>query len=204
MKKAFFGLALVVMVGLPRAWGSAGEGAQTGHAARDWSGFALGGGIAFDLSRSANSDDGRFWSQLHGGPWGFVDVGPFELSIAPAVGRIAKRARWCFLTLVVGASLIWRAPVSALGVYPLLGVGFDGAVWASRECLRSDYTLDAFPSGPFREFSALKFIIGFGKDFDVGEERFFRARALGHYGRRRAGNPHPWGGALRLGVGRRL
>ena len=96
---------------------------------------------------------------------------------------------------------------SVLGIFPLLGIGFDAILWVRYECLRSDRFVsdyDAVPNGrTFRNFSSLKLKAGFGRDFSFSENWFFRVRLLGYYGMR-LGNPHPWGGTLRLGVGRRL
>jgi len=183
---------------------------------------AIGGGIMADASRSANtclretrdfSDssagpenvDPRFWSQIYAGPWFFADVGSFEFSLGLAVGRIARRVRWCFLILAANIGIIWKAPVGVLDIFPLLGIGFDAIVWTRNECLRRHYVVsDAVPGGrTFRYFSSLKLKAGFGRDFGFSENRFFRARLLGYYGRR-LGNPHPWGGTLRLGFGKRL
>jgi len=163
----------------------------------------IGSGIMFDASRSRRTDDGRFWSQIYTGPWGFVDAGSFELSVGFVLGRIARQNRWCFPLLAMNVSLIWQVPAAAMGIVPLLGIGLDTVVWARHECLRSDYTLDTFPGHPIREFSSLKFKFGAGRDFDLSENRFFRTRLLGYYGRRFGGNPNPWGGTLRLGVAER-
>jgi len=93
------------------------------------------------------------------------------------------------------------------GYIPLLGIGFNAILWVRYECLRSDRFVsdyDAVPNGrTFRNFSSLKLKAGFGRDFSFSENWFFRVRLLGYYGMR-LGNPHPWGGTLRLGVGRRL
>ena len=167
--------------------------------------LAIGGGIMADATRSGESIDYRFWSQIYTGPWGFVDTRFFELSWGLAVGRMARRNRWCLLVLAANSSLLWKVPFGVLGIHPLLGVGFDAIVLVRYECLRSDRVVsEAIPDGrTFMNFSVLKFKIGFGRDFDFREDRFFRVRLVGYYGRR-LGNPHPWGGTLRLGVGRRL
>ena len=168
---------------------------------------ALGGGIIADANRSGEDIDidYRFWSQIFAGTWFFADTRAFELSFGLAVGRIARRNRWCFLILAANPSLFWKIPADVLGIFPLLGIGFDAVLWVQHECLRSYVVVsDAIPSGrTFRNFSSLKFKAGLGRDFNLREERFFRVRLLGYYGRR-LGNPHPWGGTLRLGVGRRL
>jgi len=163
---------------------------------------AAGGGIMFDASRSRNTDYGHFWSQIYTGPWGFVDIGPFELSCGFVIGRVARQRRWCFLILAVNASLVWQAP-AARGISPLFGVALDTVVWARHACLRSDYTLDTLPNHPVREFSAVKFKTGIGRDFEIAENRFFRVRFMGYYGRRPGSNPNPFGLTLRLGAGSR-
>lgn len=167
---------------------------------------ALGWGIEADGSRSARSDDGRFWSQISAAPHAFADFGSFELSLALGIGRIAREARWCFLIATANLGLLWQPPISALGISPLVGFGLGAVPWARRDCLRSDYTLDAIQGSPFRDFSALRLKAGFGRDFGIGlcGELFFRARLVGYYGKRRSGSPNPLGGALRLGVGRRV
>jgi len=166
---------------------------------------AAGGGIVADATRSGEEIDYRFWSQIFIGPLGFVDTEFFELSLGVAVGRIARRNRWCLLIVAVNPSLLFKVPVSVLGIHPLLGVGFDAIVWVREECLRTPAIVsDALPDRrTFMNFSAFKFKAGFGRDFGFSEDMFFRVRALGYYGRR-LGNPHPLGGTLRLGVGRRL
>ena len=166
---------------------------------------AVGGGIVADTSRSGETIDYRFWSQIYTGPWFFMDAGFVELSLGLTVGRLARRNRWCFLILAANPSLLFRIPFSVLDISPLLGIAFDAILWVRHECLRSyEVVTDAVPDGrTFRNFSSLKFKAGFGKDFDLSENRFFRVRLLGYYGRR-LGNPHPWGGTLRLGFGRRL
>jgi len=164
----------------------------------------IGGGIVFDGSRSRNTDYGRFWSQIYTGPWGFVDAGALEFSVGFVLGRVARQNRWCFPILAMNVSMLWRTPFDFVGIAPLLGFSLDTIVWARHRCLRSDYTLDTLPGHPIREFSSLKFMMGFGRDFNVSEDQFFRTRLLGYYGRRLGGNPNPFGGTLRLGVGRRL
>ncbi|MCL2232074.1 MAG: hypothetical protein FWB99_03255 [Treponema sp.] len=164
---------------------------------------AVGGGIVFDASRSRNTDYGHFWSQIYTGPWAFVDIGAFELSCAFVVGRVARQRRWCFLILAVNISLIWQAPLAAHGITPLFGIALDTVAWARHACLRSDYTLDTLPNHPLREFSAVKLKTGIGRDFSISENRFFRVRLLGYYGRRFGGNPNPFGLTLRLGAGGR-
>ena len=165
----------------------------------------------FDLGRTADShtdvlaeaepgDRKRFWSHLYTGPWGFVDMGPFELSAGIGIGRVAREIRWCFLMLTVNTGLIWRTPVDFVGIHPLLGVSFDAVVWMRRECLRSPAVA---PERPFTYFSSLKFMLGFGRDFAFCDNRFFRLRVLGHYATR-FGNPDPFGGTLRVGFGRLL
>ena len=159
-----------------------------------------GGGMVFDASRSRRTDDGRFWSQIYTGPWGFVNAGSVEFSMGFVFGRVARQSRWCFPILATNVSVIWQAPFAVRGIAPLLGVSFDTVAWARYECLRSDYTLDTLSRHPIGEFSPVKFKLGAGKDFDISRDRFFRARLLGYYGRRFGGNPNPWGGTLRLGV----
>jgi len=160
----------------------------------------IGGGMVLDASRSRRTDDGRFWSQIHTGPWGFMDARSFEFSVGFVFGRIARQSRWCFPILAMNVSVVWQAPLATMGIVPLLGVSFDTIVWARHECLRSDYTLDTLPGHPIREFSSVKFKLGAGRDFDISDDRFFRARLLGYHGRRFGGNPNPWGWTLRLGV----
>ena len=160
----------------------------------------IGGGMVLDASRSRRTDDGRFWSQIYTGPWGFMDAGSFELSVGFVFGRVARQSRWCFPILAMNASVVWQAPLAAMGIVPLLGVSFDTIAWARHGCLRSDYTLDTLPRHPIREFSSVKFKLGAGRDFDISDDRFFRARLLGYHGRRFGGNPNPWGWTLRLGV----
>ena len=196
---------MVLLVTACTAWGAlAQEEASGGGAEGGRNGIvsAAGGGIMFDASRSRNTDYGHFWSQIYTGPWGFVDIGPFELSCGFVIGRVARQRRWCFLILAVKASLVWQAP-AARGISPLFGVALDTVVWARHACLRSDYTLDTLPNHPVREFSAVKFKTGIGRDFEIAENRFFRVRFMGYYGRRPGSNPNPFGLTLRLGAGSR-
>jgi len=166
---------------------------------------AIGGGVMADASRTGESVDYRFWSQIYAGPWFFLDAGDFEFSAGLAVGRIARRNRWCFLLVAANAGLLWRAPFDFLGITPLFGAGIDAIIWVLEECLRSDAVVsESIPGGrAFVNFSSLKLKTGLGRDFDFRNDRFFRVRALGYYGRR-WGNPNPWGGSLRIGGGRRL
>jgi len=175
--------------------------AKGGVFAQECAAPSIGGGMMFDTSRSRSTDDGRFWSQIYAGPWGFVDAGSFEISAGLVFGRVARQRRWCFPILAMNVSAIWQAPLAAMGVAPLLGVSFNTVAWARHRCLRSDYTLDTLPGHPVREFSSVNFMLGAGRDFDLSGDRFFRSRLLGYYGRRFGGNPNPWGGTLRLGVG---
>ena len=168
----------------------------TGTAFAQW-----GAGQVFSASRSANTDNGRFWSDLYTGPWGFVGSGLLELSLSFGIGRIARQNRWCFLITGVTANAIWRAPASFISISPLLGVGLDIVPWARYHCLRSDYTLSsAGIRSPLLDFSAVKLMMGFGGDYNFSDDMFFRTRLLGYYGVR-MGRPSPRGGTLRLGVG---
>ena len=165
---------------------------------------AVGSGIAANASRSRENVDYRFWSQIHAGPWGFVDTRYFELSLGLVVGRMARRNRWCFLILAANSTVFWKAPVGIFGISPLLGIGLDAVFWAREECLRTEATVSGDIDGSvFTNFSSMTLKAGFGRDFGFSGDRFFRVRAIGYYGRR-LGNPHPWGGTLRLGIGRRL
>ena len=164
-----------------------------------------GAGQTFSASRSARTDDGRFWSQLYTGPWAFVEAGSLEFSVSLVIGRVTRENRWCFPIMAVNTGVLWRMPFSVAGFSPLVGVGLDSIFWARYRCVRSDYTLSsALPGSPFREFSAFTFKLGTGRDFYFADYRFFRARLLAYYGRRRPDNPDPLGGILRLGVGRWL
>ena len=189
---------------------SQGERLAEGNAAQAWNEggglfSAFGGGLMFDASRSRNSDGGHFWSQIYAGSWVFADAGPFEVSFGLGFGRMARESRWCIPLLAANASLFWKMPIVVLDISTFLGIGFDAVFWARSECVRSDVVLADIGSGnPFREFSSLKFKLGFGRDFELREDRFFRARLIGYYGMRRLSNPRPIGGTLRLGVGRRL
>ncbi|MCL2192270.1 MAG: hypothetical protein FWB78_02600 [Treponema sp.] len=172
---------------------------------------SIGGGIMYDMSRSSENISYRFWSHIYIGPWFFMDMGFLELSMGMAVGRIARRETWCFLIMVANTSLVFRLPFSIWDITPLLGVGFDAIVWVRYQCLRSHYVVSAeaaIPDGrTFRNFSALKFKAGAGRDFALSGNRFFRLRLMGYYGKRFLGypeRPHPWGGTLRVGFGRWL
>jgi len=169
---------------------------------------SIGGGLLFDASRSEQTDHGLFWSHLYAAPWGFVDIGSFELSLGVGIGRIARQSQWCFLLSVINVSLLWRIPDTSdilddLSIVLFTGIAFDAVYWARHACLRSDATLDILPGHPIREFSSLKIKLGFGRDFEFSGERFFRAQLLLSYGLRLS-NPNPFGGTIRLGFGRHL
>ena len=196
-------LAAFVSGGIFAQEAPAHENAQA-SGERDGFFTAIGSGIVASASRSEQTIDYRFWSQIYAGPWAFADTRHFELSLGLVVGRMARRNRWCFLVLAANSTVLWEVPFGFWGISPLLGIGFDAILWAREECLRSDATVSSEIDGrAFANFSSFKFKAGFGRDFGLCEDRFFRVRALGYYGRR-LGNPHPWGGTLRLGVGRRL
>jgi len=183
-----------------------GDGCGASRTAWEWADAfaAVGGGLSGYINRSGETLDYRFWSRIGTGPWFFADTELFELSLGIGMGRIARRNRWCFLVLTANPSLLWKVPAGIFGIHPLLGAGIDAVLWVRNECLRSDeLASDAVPGGrTFVNFSSVKFKAGFGRDFGFSENRFFRLRLLGYYGRR-LGNPHPWGGTLRVGIGSR-
>ena len=167
----------------------------------------IGGGISFDAGRTFSPEFERFWSQINGGPWGFVETRFFELSAGLVFGRVAQKAQWCIPFLAVNTALFFKIPVAALeaiSITPLFGAAYDSVFWARHECVRSPaVTSEVIPQGAFRAFSVFKLTLGAEKDFELSDNRFFRAQVFGYYGWR-LNRRNPIGGTLRLGFGRRL
>jgi len=164
---------------------------------------AIGGGLMFDAGRASLIGADTSWSQLYGGAWLFANTRLFEFSVGLVAGRVAQVSSWLVPIFAVNATLLWRMPAlvarDGFAIAPLLGVAFDAVAWASGQSARSDH---AVPQRAFREFSSAKLMLGVNKDSCLSESLFFRAQLMGHFGRR-VGSV-PMGGAMRVGVGRRL